>query len=252
MLVASCKRFTCYLQEQLTTMPYLLQIDWQTFLLGNEDWSFLMETILRSFIMFVVITGGLRMLGKRSITQLSVYELGVIIGLGSAAGDPMFYKDVGLLVGLCVFVVVLGLYKFITFLINKSDKVELIMEGKPTLIIDQGQLKIDAFEKEPIAHEELFSMLRMNSVSHLGQVKHAIIETNGHVSIFYYADDDVKFGLPILPHLCENQLAGLPQDAHYSCTYCGHTKKLAPSSGQQCAVCGRKEWLMSIDDKRIR
>lgn len=85
----------------------LLEIDWQTLLLGSETWEFLPEAAFRSFIMFLVILFSLRVLGKRGIKQLSVFELGVIIGLGSAAGDPMFYKDVGLLPGMVVFCIVL-------------------------------------------------------------------------------------------------------------------------------------------------
>lgn len=78
-------------------------VEWKMLLLGEENWSFLLETAFRTLIMFIVILLGLRMLGKRGVKQLSVFELGVIIGLGSAAGDPMFYKDVGLLPGIIVF-----------------------------------------------------------------------------------------------------------------------------------------------------
>lgn len=69
--------------------------DLKQILLGSEEWSFLLETVLRTSIMFLIIIFGLRLLGKRGVKQLSVFELVVIIGLGSAAGDPMFYKDVG-------------------------------------------------------------------------------------------------------------------------------------------------------------
>lgn len=92
----------------------LLQIstvsDWKTLLLGTDNWSFLLETILRTSVMFVLILVSLRVLGKRGVKQLSVFELVVIIGLGSAAGDPMFYKNVGLLTTITVFSMVVVLY----------------------------------------------------------------------------------------------------------------------------------------------
>ena len=102
----------------------LLDLDWKTLLLGEENWGFLAETAFRSVIMFLVILFSLRLLGKRGVKQLSVFELGVIIGLGSAAGDPMFYKDVGLLPGMIVFFVIISLYRLITYLINRSDRFE--------------------------------------------------------------------------------------------------------------------------------
>src|SRR5688572_14786453 len=132
-------------------MPDLLQgIEWESLLLGNEKWSFLFETAFRTMIMFIVILLSLRVLGKRGIKQLSVFELGVIIGLGSAAGDPMFYRDVGLLAGMMVFVIVLALYRLITYLINRFARFEQFVEGKPTCIVKDGCFLVTNFEKEPI------------------------------------------------------------------------------------------------------
>ena len=146
-------------------------------LLGDEDWNFLLETFFRSIIMFIVLLSGLRLLGKRGVKQLSVFELVVIIGLGSAAGDPMFYKDVGLLPAIIVFAMVIGLYKLVTFLVGKSKNFEHLVEGKPVLLIKDGRFAIENFEKEALAQDEFFAELRMASIKHLGQVELAIIET---------------------------------------------------------------------------
>lgn len=229
----------------------LIDIDLNSLLFGEEQWEFLFETVLRSVIMFIVILIGLRTLGKRGVTQLSVFELGVIIGLGSAAGDPMFYKDVGLLVGATVLTVVLSLYKLLTLLINRSDRIEQMMEGKPTTVLMDGCLLIHSFDKEPIARDELFSQLRMKNVSHLGQVQQAIIETDGEVSSFYFADDKVKYGLPILPQYHEHLLKSISKKGYYSCTICGYTEQLEVSKQHHCPNCKNNEWIVSLNDKRI-
>ena len=230
--------------------PVLLEIDWQSLLLGSEKWSFLPEAAFRSFIMFLVILFSLRVLGKRGIKQLSVFELGVIIGLGSAAGDPMFYKDVGLLPGMVVFIMVIALYKLVTYLINRSEKFERFIEGQPTYIIRNGQLILKNLESEPVARDELFMQMRLNKVSHLGQVEHAILENNGELSIMYYASEDIHYGLPILPHLCDHTLKSITNDDYHSCVYCGYTDKLQPTT-TACMVCDKKEWIKSVNFKRI-
>jgi hypothetical protein len=46
---------------------------------------------------------------------------------------------------------------------------------------------------------EFFMELRINSVEQLGQVRLAILETNGQISVYFYEDDEVKAGLSILP-----------------------------------------------------
>lgn len=229
----------------------ILNISLQELLLGEEQWDFLLETVLRSVVMFIVILIGLRTLGKRGVTQLSVFELGVIIGLGSAAGDPMFYKDVGLLVGTTVLIVVLSLYKLLTFLINRSDRIEEAMEGKPSTVLMNGCLQLRKFDKEPIARDELFSQLRVKSISHLGQVRQAVIETNGEVSVFYFADKDVQYGLPILPEFHEQKIKVISKKAYYSCTMCGQTEILEPAKHRKCKTCGNDEWIAAQNDIRI-
>ena len=244
-------------------MPYVLYVtyvflifitmfeDWKMLLLGSEDWNFLTETAFRTLVMFIVILLSLRLLGKRGIKQLSVFELGVIIGLGSAAGDPMFYKDVGLIPGIIVFIMVIALYRLITFLINKSRRFESFVEGSPRTIVKDGCFLVKNFKKELTSLDEFFSQLRMRSVAHLGQVKQAIIETNGEVSIYYFPDDEVEHGLPIIPELFEQKLKSIEVADIYSCGYCGHTEKLQPAAAHTCPTCRKQEWVKALDEKRI-
>ncbi|HEX6335050.1 MAG TPA: YetF domain-containing protein, partial [Flavisolibacter sp.] len=203
-------------------MVELLQaFEWRSILLGEEKWDFLLETAFRTVIMFLVILLSLRLLGKRGIKQLSVFELGVIIGLGSAAGDPMFYRDVGLLPGVIVFIMVIVLYRLITMLINRFQRFEQFVEGKPKCLVRDGCFEVRNMRDEPFAADEIYSQLRLNHVSHLGQVQQAILETNGEVSIFFYADDQVRYGLPILPELLEEKYKVIPSEGHYACSCCG-------------------------------
>src|SRR5688572_29285891 len=185
----------------LTLLNIFSDIDLSSLLFGDESSSFLLEVFIRTMIMFLVLLSGLRIIGKRSVAQLSVFELGLIIGLGSAVGDPMFYKDVGLLPGVLVFIVILLLYRFITLLINKNKIAEKILEGVQEYIASDGAIKLENFEKAMIAHEEFFGQLRLKNTTHLGQLKFAILETNGSVSAIFYPEKEVKWGLPILPHL---------------------------------------------------
>lgn len=225
--------------------------DWEAFLRGNEDWSFHWEIMLRTFIMYIVILCALSVLGKRGVKQLSVFELVIIIGFGSAAGDPMFYKDVGLINAIVVLGSIIVLYKITTHLVFKSEKFEQLIEGKPICLIKEGKFSIDNFNKENLGYDEFFAEMRVKAVSHLGQVEKAFIEVSGEVSLYFYADDDVRFGLPILPDLYAEKHRSILSDAIYSCSFCGFTEKIAPADVHTCPECGRKEWVRSIDRKRI-
>lgn len=226
-------------------------MDIQTLLLGEEKWGFLLETAFRTLIMFSVILLGLRMLGKRGIRQLSVFELGVIIGLGSAAGDPMFYKDVGLLPGMVVFAIVVSLYKLVTNLFNRNPAFEKFVEGEPATILNEGILMLHKFKREPIALDEFYTELRLRNISHLGQLRQAIIETNGEVSMYFYKDEEVKWGLPIIPEDCRFRLTQIRHEDHYACTTCGNVQWLPPADRHTCKLCQKTEWLKAQNNLRI-
>ena len=220
-------------------------------LLGDQEWAFAPEIILRTLIMYLIVLLSLRTLGKRGVKQLSVFEMVVIISLGSAAGDPMFYKEVGILSAILVFLVVVVAYKLTAYLVARSHKAEALLEGTCTCLIEHGKFSIHNFKKETMAQDEFFSELRLNSISHLGQVELAIIETSGSISLFYYPDAEVKYGLPILPALFKNQREAIKHKDFYSCTFCGNTQLLEPAEKHQCSNCARTTWVKSIVNKRI-
>lgn len=226
-------------------------LDFKQILLGSEDWSFLLETVLRTSIMFVIIILGLRLLGKRGVKQLSVFELVVIIGLGSAAGDPMFYKDVGIIPAIVVFTMIISLYSIITYFIGKSKKFEQLVEGQPICLIDEGVFCIDDFKKETLGEDEFFAELRLKGVSHLGLIEKAIEEISGEISVFYYEDKDIKYGLPIMPNSLEKTLKTFTKNTYYSCTFCGYTQECDSGTQSNCRVCGKDEWVESSNKKRI-
>ncbi|MBA2500146.1 MAG: DUF421 domain-containing protein [Chitinophagaceae bacterium] len=234
----------------INPLQVFIQFDWNAFLFGEEKWEFIFEVTIRTIIMFSIILASLRLLGKRGIKQLSVFELGVIIALGSAAGDPMFYKDVGVVFGMLVLAVVVILYRLLTYLTEKSERLEKIVEGSATYIIKNGAFIMSEMKKEPLSYQEFFAQLRLNNVSHLGQVKIAIAEATGEISLFFYQDEEVKFGLPILPHLYDNFVETINETNIYACNCCGTTQSISPQKEFHCPECKNNHWVKATNEKR--
>lgn len=226
-------------------------MDWKELLLGDQDWGFLPEVLLRSVVMFVVILVSLSILGKRGVKQLSVFELVVIIGLGSAAGDPMFYKDVGFLPVMIVFAIVVGLYSWVTHMVGRNKNFERTIEGRPICLVEKGRFAVENFKKEALGQDEFFSELRSRGVSHLGQVEIAIIETNGTISVFFYPDDQIRYGLPIMPDSLEKQVKKIGEEGYYACVFCGNTEELHAASHHTCRICKKDRWVKASRKKRV-
>ncbi|SEL28430.1 DUF421 domain-containing protein [Parapedobacter koreensis] len=225
-------------------------MDWERIFLYDVDGQFALEVVLRTTIMFIVVMAVLRLSGKRGVRQLSVFELAIILSLGSAAGDPMFYDDVAIVPTVLVCATAIGLYRLITWLMTKDERFERLLEGQPVYIVEDSVLIIKDDAKDSLSKDEFFAELRDKGVEHLGQVRAAILETNGSMSVFFYPEDEVKYGLPILPRAYREHVDHIKQEGLYACIYCGTLQQLAPGS-HHCSRCDHHEWVQAINSKRV-
>ena len=226
-----------------------MNFDWHTMLINDLDWKYFLEIILRTLIMFVFVLVFLRMSGKKGVRQLSLFEVAIIIALGSAAGDPMFNKDAAIIPSLLVFGVILAFYRALTFFAARNEKVETLLEGSAMYIIEDGEFTLNEESDNTFAKDEFFAEMRNQSIEHVGQVKTALLETNGQVSFFYFDDAEVKAGLPILPKSYLKKSDQVTEAGDYACTYCGKVQHL--KGPMQCNRCKHKEWVKAIKALRI-
>jgi uncharacterized membrane protein YcaP (DUF421 family) len=217
--------------------------------MNDLDWKYFFEIVLRTLIMFIFVLIFLRLSGKKGVRQLSLFEVAIIIALGSAAGDPMFNKDTAILPSLLVFVVILVIYRAITFFAARSEKIESLLEGAPMYIIEDGQFTLNEESDNTFAKDEFFAEMRAQSIEHLGQVRTALLETNGQVSFYYYEDDEVKPGLPVLPKPYCKKSEKVDEKGDYACTYCGTIQSLTGPT--KCSRCQHREWVRAINTRRI-
>lgn len=174
----------------------------------------------------------------------------LIIGLGAAAGDSMFYEDVGLIPAMVVFMIIIGMYRATTGLSGKSKKFEKLLEGKPVCLIMNGRFSIENFKKEDLAQDEFFSELRHQNVAPGGQVRIGFREPTSEISLLYYEDKGVKPGLPLIPDPYKYKQKNIGKKAIYACAFCGQVKEIEQGS-VICAVCKGDEWVAALSNRRI-
>ena len=224
-------------------------LDWQAIFLNDLSIKFALEIFIRTFIMFTMLIVFLRSTGKKGVRQLSIFEVAIIIALGSAAGDPMLNKESAVLPSLLVFVSVLGLYRLITYLAIKSEKMEMILEGEPMYIIEDGQFVLGQDGDSNFAKDEFFAEMRNQNIEHLGQVRTALLETNGQVSFCFYLENQVKAGMPIYPKIYNKKSRHISVEGSYACTHCANVVSM--KIAQPCPRCFKEEWVATINTPRI-
>ena len=199
--------------------------------------------------MFSFILVFLRMSGKKGIRQLSIFEVAIIIGLGSAAGDPMFNQENAIAPAVIVFATILIFYRIIIWVAAKREKFERILEGDPIYIIEDGMFVMVDSVEQTYGKDEFFSEMRQQSIEHVGQIQTAILETNGKVSFFFFDDADVKPGLPVLPKKYGERSKHLTAPGKYACTFCGNVEEIRAEL-HTCPRCKKDEWVEAISTVR--
>ncbi len=237
----------------VTTAPHLPMetdvdpFDWHRILINDLPWAFLGEVALRTALMFLILLVTLTAAGKREVRQLSVYELVLVIGLGSAAGDPMFYNDVPLVPAVVVFAIIMVCYKTATFISDRNQTIHDAIEGKPVYVVENGCIQVDDFDREDLSQDELFSELRQKGIEQLGQVRIAIREPSGELSVFPFEQNDVKVGLPILPKAFNKKADYIDEPGQYACCNCGRVERYHQSARQPiCSSCGQSVWVTAV------
>lgn len=224
-------------------------MDIKDILILDTTWSFVGELLIRCFLMYIMIIVVLRLTGKRGVRQLSIFEVAIILCLGSIAGDPMFSEDLPLLQALIVMLTIIVLYRTTTWLMMKYQPFEDLLEGKSSYIVEDGMLVIDEIKKGKMSHDEFFAEMRQQSVEHLGQVRVGLLESDGKFSILYYDDEDVRYGLPLFPKACQLVEYVEPHQM-YACVYCGYVTPLEQHK-EPCKRCECCDWTKAMHGARI-
>jgi uncharacterized membrane protein YcaP (DUF421 family) len=217
--------------------------DLKRMLIGDEPPLFLLEIVVRTVIIYAYTLLLLRWLGSRTVGQLSTVEFLLVIALGSAVGDAMFYPDVPLLQAMLVVTVVVVANKLLDLSISKSRRAERLLDGKPREVVRDGVVARKFLDENWMSRYELFQELREAGIEQLGEVRRAYIEKDGKVTVFRQRSD-LPAGLPIVPpsQIEPRQLVS-PSDpavrnTKLVCATCGNNH----AGSDQCTNCDRTEW----------
>jgi uncharacterized membrane protein YcaP (DUF421 family) len=162
----------------------IVPFDLGRMLLGDTPPWFMAEIVVRTVIVYVYTFAMVRWLGGRSIAQLSVVEFLLVIALGSAVGDAMFYPEVPLLHSLAVITVVVLVNKGIDMALARLPQTQVYFYAAPVEVINNGRLIEEGLTASGYSAMEIFEQLRMQGVRNTGEVETAILESNGRLSVF--------------------------------------------------------------------
>lgn len=139
--------------------------------------------LIRTLIIYVLLSFSLRVMGKRQLGELDVGELVSTLLISEIASIPIDDPDIPLLNAIIPILFILTMEIILSTIKNKSEKLKLTLEGKPTYIIYKGRLLQTALKENRISINELLSELRSQSIGDIKDVYYAAVEQNGVLSV---------------------------------------------------------------------
>lgn len=146
--------------------------------------------LIRSIIAFFVLFILTRIMGKKQLSQLTFFDYIVGITIGSIAATMSVDQNIKISNGLVSLVVWGALPLLLAYIGLKSGRLLRLTDGRPAIVIKQGQVLEEEMKKNQLAVDELMMMLREKGAFKVEDVELAIFETNGELSVMKKTDAD--------------------------------------------------------------
>ena len=148
----------------------------------------MITAFFRTVLLYVLLIVGLRLTGKRQIGQLEPIEFVLMMLLSDLASVPMQDFGLPLLQGVIPIATLLALSTLLSGVSMLSVRFRSLICGEPTLIVRDGVLQQAAMKRSRLTLDEVLEELRVQGVSSLADVKYAVLETSGQLSVLLRAD----------------------------------------------------------------
>src|SRR5664280_1208618 len=141
------------------------------------------EKILRPALVYVFLVVALRVFGKRELAQLNPFDLVVLLSLSNTVQNAIIGNDNSLTGGLIGALTLLAINYLVVRFLFQHRRLDEIFEGKPTVLIDKGQIVEKALASELLSTSELITVLHRQSFAGLEEVDRCVLEPGGTFSI---------------------------------------------------------------------
>jgi len=147
------------------------------------------EIILRSVVVYLVILAGFRLAGKRHISQLSLVDFALILLISNAVQNAMVGNDSSLVGGIVAAMSLMATNLILTKIISKNKFSKEFFVGEPKLLIRNSLVILSTIEHEGLSEDDLLESIREHGFESLKDVRTAILELDGSISIIPYPQD---------------------------------------------------------------
>ena len=141
------------------------------------------EFVLRGLLVYGFLLVTLRLTGKRQVGQLAPFDLVLLLVLSNAVQNSMNAGDNTVAAGFILVATLLAVNGLMSWLTWRSKRAEILLEGRPQILVHNGIVDEIMLASERITHHELMAAVRQAGLSDVADVRVGILETNGRINV---------------------------------------------------------------------
>ncbi len=143
-----------------------------------------MDSFLRALAVYGFLLLFFRLSGKRSLAQVTVFDFIMLLIIGEATQQALLGNDFSLTNSLLVVLTLLFVDITLSWVSLRVEWLEQLMEGMPTLIVDNGRPLTKRMKRSRIREVDILAAARrLQGLERMDQIKYAVLEQDGTISI---------------------------------------------------------------------
>lgn len=147
----------------------------------------MLVVFVRTILLYLLVLFVIRIMGKGELSKMSPFQLIVVFMIAELASIPIESPEVSMITGITAIFTLMFLQVLISYISLKSEKFKNFFSGKPSVLIEKGQINHKELKSLRITINDLMEQLRLGNAASVSEVEYAIMESNGDLSIIQKA-----------------------------------------------------------------
>lgn len=143
----------------------------------------ILAPVLKPILIYIFALGVVRLVGKRALGDLSLFDFVVMAGIGDVITLVGLESRISLGQGLFFLGILGGMEILLSLLVFRYPRWARLIEGSPTMLVRSGHVLKKNLRQENLSVSDLRQELRKQGVGNIHLVKSAFLESNGEVSV---------------------------------------------------------------------
>ncbi|WP_148685899.1 DUF421 domain-containing protein [Candidatus Nitrosocosmicus hydrocola] len=141
-----------------------------------------LSIIIRTMVVAGILLFVIKWVGSKGVSQLTTYQLIIILSLGNIVAEPMINTETPILSMVTVVIIIILVFKILDYVSAKNKRMEKIINPEVIELVKDGQVIKEGMIKARIGNKEYESFMRLAGIKQIDQIEISNLEINGQIS----------------------------------------------------------------------